>query len=128
MTVFDDGHHVRDYVFIDDVVSAFLTAGSHSSELSGNYYVIGSGQGFRIVDAINLVADRVKLLHGYRPQVQHVPAPEGLSPIEERDFVADTGLFQAATNWRANVTLEQGIDRTIEYTTHQAPAYSEFSA
>lgn len=115
LTVFGDGASVRDYVFIDDVVDAFLTAGAQARYLSGNYYVIGTGRGFRIVDAINLVADRVKLRLGRRPAVVHVTPPDGISPIENRDFIADSGRFRSATGWVPRVNLSDGIDQTLDY-------------
>ena len=115
LTVYGDGEHIRDYIFIDDVVTAFLTAGKCADSVSGNYYVIGSEQGTKIVDAVNLVADRVALVKGHRPEVLHIPAPEGLGPIEERDFVADSSLFRSATGWAPKVLLTEGIDRTIQY-------------
>jgi nucleoside-diphosphate-sugar epimerase len=115
LTVYGDGHNIRDYIFIDDVVSAFLAAGHSASGVSGNYYVIGSGQGTSIVDAVNLVSDRAETRLGSRPEVKHIPAPEGLSPIEDRDFVADSRLFSSTTGWAPKVSLEHGIDRTIEY-------------
>jgi len=115
LTVYGDGARVRDYIFVDDVVSAFLEAGSHAAAISGNYYVVGSGQGFRIVDAINLVATRVEHALGHRPVVQHVPSPESQALIENRDFVADTGNFRSATGWAHQVSLAEGIDSTIQY-------------
>jgi nucleoside-diphosphate-sugar epimerase len=121
LTVYGDGNHVRDYIFIDDVASAFLTAGAASDKVSGNYYVIGSGEGYKIVDAIHLVADQVESILGYRPEVRHVPTPEGMSLIEDRDFVADTSLFRSSTGWTPQISLEEGIDRTIKYAISQTP-------
>jgi nucleoside-diphosphate-sugar epimerase len=115
LTVYGDGAQIRDYTYIDDVVSAFVTAGSMASTLKGEYYVIGSGQGFRIVDTFNLMADRVKVSQGFRPQVTHVSPPDSQAAIENRDFVADTHLFRSATGWTPQVSLSDGIDRTIEF-------------
>ena len=115
LTVYGDGHNIRDYIFIHDVVSAFLAAGHSASGVSGNYYVIGSGQGTSIVDAVNLVADRAETRQGGRPEVKHIPAPEGLSSIEDRDFIADSSLFSSTTGWVPKVSLANGIDRTIDY-------------
>jgi len=115
LTVYGKGERVRDYVFIDDVVRAFLMAGVASGKTRGNYYVIGSGTGTRIVDAMKMVADRVKLRLGCRPELTNVPPPAGLLPIEERDFVADTGRFREATGWQARVSLPDGIDLTLDH-------------
>ena len=115
LTVYGDGLHIRDYIFIEDVARAFLMAGAAARRLAGNYYVVGSGTGTRIVDAFKLVADRVACWTGFRPEVVHVPQPDGMSSIEERDFVADTTLFRSSTGWRPETPLSQGIDRTIDH-------------
>jgi nucleoside-diphosphate-sugar epimerase len=122
LTVYGKGEWVRDYLFIDDAVGAFLLAGNAATNIGGNYYVIGSGTGTRIVDAINLVADRVQHHGGHRPEVVHVPPPESSSPIEDRNFVADTGKFRSATGWQPQVSLADGIDRTISYFTSHVDA------
>jgi nucleoside-diphosphate-sugar epimerase len=122
LTVYGDGTNVRDYIFIDDVVSAFLAAGADASKLSGNYYLVGSGEGTRIVDAFTLVADRIEFKMGFRPAIDHVPSPESLSPIEDRDFIADSRAFRLATGWVAQVSLSDGIDRIIEHLVAQQEA------
>ena len=115
LTIYGDGKFVRDYMYIGDVVDAFLAAATRMADVSGSYYVIGSGLGHRIVDAVSMVADSVMRKTERRPQVVHVPPPAGLSPIEERNFVADTTSFRAATGWEPRISLADGIDRTIDY-------------
>jgi len=115
LTVYGTGEQVRDYIYVDDVIRAFLTAGAWAQSISGNYYVIGSGTGFRIVDAINMVADRAEGITGRRPTVAHVTPPTPLPAIEERDFVANTQRFQSATGWDPLVSLADGIDRTMNH-------------
>ena len=115
LTVYGNGAFVRDYVFIDDVVTAFLIAGSKIDVLNGKYYVIGSGTGTRFVDAANVVADRVWHKKGFRPSVVHVPPPDTLLTIEKRNFIANTARFKEATSWTPRVSFVEGIDHTIEY-------------
>ena len=115
LTVYGDGLPVRDYVFIDDVARAFLAAGSRIDALNGRYYVIGSGTGTRLVDAVNLVRDRVELRTGRSPKVVHMEPPTPQLAIEERNFVADTRRFTSAAGWSPQVSLADGIDRTIEF-------------
>ena len=115
LTIYGDGEFVRDYLFVDDVVSAFLTAGSRMGLLSGGYYLIGSGAETRFVDAVNLVADSVAQRTGQRPPVVHVEPPESLLPIEKRNFVANPAKFTGATGWASQVSLQEGIDLTIDH-------------
>lgn len=113
LTVYGTGEYVRDYIHVDDVARAFLAAAAHAETLSARHFVIGSGVGTRIADAIALVAERVAVRTGRRAEVTHVPAPADLSPIEARHFVADTSAFTAATGWRPHFALADGIDDTV---------------
>ena len=115
LSIYGDGEFVRDYLFIDDVVSAFLRAGSRMGLLSGDYYVLGSGIETRFVDAVNLVADRVAQRTGQRPPVVYVEPPDSLLPIEKRNFVANPAKFASATGWAPQVSLQEGIDLTIDH-------------
>lgn len=108
------GAFVRDYIFIDDVVSAFVMAGAMIGDISGRAYVIGSGAGTRLVDAAHLIADCVESHTGFRPPVLHAEPPAGQVAIDQRSFVADTTRFSGATGWQTGVSLKDGIDRTID--------------
>jgi UDP-glucose 4-epimerase len=119
LTVYGDGNYVRDYIHVDDVARAFLDAAAGIDRVNGQYFVIGSGHGCTIAEAINLVADRVERKTGKRAPVVHIAPPAFLSPIEARNFVADTARFTQATEWKASISLVEGIDRTIEYLLHE---------
>lgn len=112
ITVYGDGSHLRDYVFIDDIARAFITA-ADQEHTSGKHFIIGSGAGHSLAETFSLVADRIAQATGTRPHVQNTPWPEGTSPIEFRNFVADPIAFQNATGWTCKISLVEGIDRTI---------------
>jgi nucleoside-diphosphate-sugar epimerase len=115
LTVYGDGALLRDYIFIDDVARAFLLAGVAMNQVNGRFFVLGTGRGQSILDAVNLVAERTARKTGRRATVTHLPPPEGLLAIEQRNFVADTTRFRDATGWKPEVSLEEGIDRTIDH-------------
>jgi nucleoside-diphosphate-sugar epimerase len=114
LTIYGCGDHLRDYVYVEDVSRAFLEAALNIDRLNGGYFVIGSGKGHTLKEAINLVADRVALKLGRRVGVVHVDPPVPQSPIEARNFVADSRRYSQATGWQARYSLPEGIDRTIE--------------
>ena len=115
LTVYGEGNYVRDYIFIDDVVSAFLMAGAGINSADGSYYVLGSGAGHTIKEMVETVRKIANEMVGGSVEIQHVATPPDLSQIEFRHFVADTSLFQSHTGWRPTVSLEEGIGRTIEF-------------
>jgi UDP-glucose 4-epimerase len=121
LTVYGKGDYIRDYVYIEDVVRAFLYAAANIERLNGHHFVIGSGEKHTIAEVFNLIAERVALRTGKFVSVVHVDMPASLSPIESRNFVADTGAFNHATKWSVTCSLVDGIDRTIEAFLH--PSY-----
>jgi UDP-glucose 4-epimerase len=114
VTLYGDGHAVRDYVYVDDVANAFLAAGSRPAILDGSHFVIGRGIGHSLREAFMLVAERVG--HATRKEIRVVRTKPPTAPaaIESRNFVADTSRFRGATGWQPRVDLADGIDRTIE--------------
>jgi UDP-glucose 4-epimerase len=112
LTIYGTGQYVRDYLFIEDAIAAFVATLERAADASGRYYVVGSGQGHTVADAIKLVALAAEK-RGKHPRVTHVPMPDTASPIESRNFVADSSALTSATGWRAQTSLDAGIERTF---------------
>jgi nucleoside-diphosphate-sugar epimerase len=115
LTIYGKGEYLRDYLYIEDVVSAFMRAAMFIHLLNGKHYVLGSGEGYKIADAIHTVADRAELVTKNDILVEHIEPPVGLSPIEDRVFVADSTAFSKATGWKARYSLIEGIDKSLSY-------------
>lgn len=112
LTTYVNQSSIRDYVFIDDVVSAFMAAGACCGSTRSPIYIIGSGEGHSIADVWKLIADCVSSHIGKIVPVRFDDSVK-IEPLEMRSFVADTGLFQKATGWKPRVELAQGIDDTV---------------
>lgn len=113
LTVYGAGDFLRDYLFIDDAVNAFLMAAVSLDQLNGRHVVVATGQGHSIRDAFAAIAARVEARCGRRVTVTSEPG-HALTAIEQRHFVGDASRFTAATGWRPACSLAEGIDRTIE--------------
>lgn len=114
ITIYGQGKQLRDYVFVDDVARAFALAATSIARTNGLHFVIGSGEGHTIAEAMRIVSQRVALKTGIEVALEHVDPPRPQSPIEARNFVADARRFSEFTGWRARFPLAEGIDRTIE--------------
>ena len=112
--VYGSGDYVRDYIYIDDVVAAFLLAGRDGEGLNGRHFVIGSGQGIVLKDAFALAVERVHAKTGRTAPLEFVDPPQDVLSIDAQNFVANTDAFNNATGWRATWLLSRGIDRTID--------------
>jgi nucleoside-diphosphate-sugar epimerase len=110
VTIYGDGRYLRDYIFIDDVVSALVLAAKSADRTDGRYFCIGSGRGVSLKDAflkVMSIAAEVTGVHAYH---EYVPPPEDLAKIEFRNAVVDSNAFSQATGWRPNFDFEEGLD------------------
>ena len=103
ITLYGDGMQVRDILFVDDLVDAFLLAEQHGARLSGRAFNMGGGP----ANAISLLdlLDRIEELHGTRPRTRSDEWRTG----DQRYYVSDTRAFEQATGWRRRVTAAEGI-------------------
>jgi nucleoside-diphosphate-sugar epimerase len=109
LTVFGAGDQLRDYTFVDDIVDALSRAAAHAAALSGQHFVIGSGDRRTMADIIQLVAARAGV------DVRRANPPADQDPIDRRSYVVNASAFTRATGWSTAVTLEEGINRTFDW-------------
>lgn len=114
LTVFEDGNYLRDFLYIEDAVCAFLSAAVHASPLSGNYFVIGSGSGHTIKEALEALRQEAFSLTGKIPELRAVIPETGLSLIETRNFVANNQKFSRITGWKPKVSLLEGLVKSLQ--------------
>src|SRR3954453_7696063 len=101
-TVFGDGLQTRDYVYVEDVVRANLVA---AESAAGGPFNIGTGREASVLDLITALAPLAT--DGFVPD--HAPERPG----EVRHIALDTTRARAELDWQAQVTLEEGLERTL---------------
>lgn len=103
--VFGDGGKTRDYVFVDDVVDAFVKAAGEA----------GGGQRFNIGTGVE-TSDRQ--LHSAVAAAVGGPDDPEFHPDRLGDLrrsCLDIGLAEKVLGWRPRVELDDGVRRTVEY-------------
>lgn len=113
LPLYGDGKYIRDYVYVKDVAAAFLRAGLKAAGLKGRRFIIGSGKGHSLLQAFKLVSEIAALRTGKKARVVRIAPQGGITPLDKRNFIADSGLFRRATGWRAKYGLPEGIEGTI---------------
>ncbi|MCW0398501.1 ADP-L-glycero-D-manno-heptose-6-epimerase [Xanthomonas sacchari] len=114
ITVYGDGRQVRDLLFVDDLVEAFLQCQAQMPRLSGRAFNMGGGP----ANAASLreVLRRIESLVGHRLELAHAAPRVG----DQRYYVSDTRAFAAATGWSPRVGAEAGIARLHRWLHTQA--------
>lgn len=105
ITLYGDGRQVRDVLFVDDLVDAFLLARDRMASLSGRAFNLGGGPGSTL--SLLQLVDRIEALHGRRPELTH----DDWRPGDQRWYVSDTSAFRAATGWAPRVGLDEGLEK-----------------
>src|SRR5262245_31936082 len=107
--IFGDGSQVRDFVFVDDAVDAFLRAGFCDS-CDGEVFNVGGQEPIAHKDLVDLLIDAAGT-----GRVTYVPWPEDKKRIDIGSFYSDSSKFSRTTGWKPAVNLRDGFLRTIEY-------------
>lgn len=98
LTIVGDGAQTRDFTYVSDVVSAFLTAAEKGDV--GQVYNVGSGATVSVNRLVELIgADRVD----YLPK----------RPGEPDCTFADITKIRTELGWIPTVTIEEGVDRLL---------------
>ena len=109
ITVYGDGLQTRDYIYVDDVVDAFVRA-ALCSETDGEAYYVGSGVETVFLDMVKAIIAVVG-----KGTYVHVPFPPERQRIDIRRFVVTYAKLNRDTGWKPQIDLEDGIRRTAEY-------------
>lgn len=99
-----DGKQTRDFVFIDDVVKAFLLA---VKEGKRGVFNIGTGK----ETSVRELFASIKKLTGFSGKILYGPAKKG----EQSRSCLDYSKAERKLNWRPEYTLEEGLRKTVEW-------------
>lgn len=109
LTIFGEGNQLRDYLYIDDLVEAFISAAS-VEEANGEAINIGSGQGTKFSDMAQAVIKGIGA-----GELKNVPWPTNYKQVETGDFVNDITKAKELLKWEPKISLEEGIRKTVEF-------------
>jgi UDP-glucose 4-epimerase len=113
LTYFGSGEYRRDFLHIEDVVEALVTAFKYSEIITQAAFNVGTGIGTSIRDALILVANKSEKITGEHVRVEQAEFPENSYQIEKRNSVVDANLFRTLTGWEPKITFEDGIEVSI---------------
>jgi UDP-glucose 4-epimerase len=105
-TIFGDGTASRDYVYVDDVVDAFVRAGAAPLNTVGTYN-IGTGEQATVSEVHGLIADVL----GSAESPSFGPFNSG----ELQAIALDATKARVDLGWIPRVDLTEGIERTMRW-------------
>jgi len=110
ITLYGDGRQTRSFCYVDDLIEGILRL-MRAPEGTTGPVNIGNPDEFTIRE----LAEEVSRLAGSRAAFVHRPLPQD-DPMQR---CPDIGKARALLGWQPQVTLEQGLRRTIAYFAEQ---------
>ena len=104
-TIFGDGSTSRDFVYIDNVVSANLKAAKAPAEASGRVFNVATGLRTTLLQAY----EEIKKITGYAGAVEFKPEREG----DIKHSLADISLARQVLGYEVVTPLAYGLEKTI---------------
>jgi CDP-paratose 2-epimerase len=109
ITLYGDGMQVRDILYVDDLVDAFLLAQANMPKVGGQAFNIGGGVG-NTMSLLQLL-DLIEEFHGVRPQTRG----GAWRPGDQRYYVSDVRKMKEATGWTPRVGVHEGVRRLFDW-------------
>jgi UDP-glucose 4-epimerase len=107
--IFGDGTQLRDFVYVDDAVDAFLRAGA-SDASNGEVFNVGGLEPIRHRDLVELM---IRIAGSGR--FRCVAWPPEKKAIDIGDFYADSSKIGSVLGWNPSVLLSEGLKRTFDF-------------
>ena len=107
--VFGDGSQIRDFVYVDDAVEAFLRAGA-TDTVNGEVFNVGGDEHLAHRDLVRLLVEVAGT-----GRFRFVEWPPEKKAIDIGSFYADASRFKAATGWAPEVSMRDGLARTFAF-------------
>jgi nucleoside-diphosphate-sugar epimerase len=109
LCVFGDGMQLRDPVYVDDAVEAFLLLGLQK-ELTDRSFNMGGPE----VLSLGEIACSASRTAGM-PEPQTVPFPSHLKAIDIGSYYSDSTRLRSSTGWTPKVDVAEGFARALEF-------------
>ncbi len=121
--VFNNGHHARDFTYVDDIVSGVVgvcdTVATPNETWDGTVpdpgtsmapyrlYNIGNNQPVQLMDYIHILEDKI----GKKAEINFLP----LQPGDVPETYADIDDLEKDINYRPDTPIELGIERFVNW-------------
>jgi nucleoside-diphosphate-sugar epimerase len=109
----------RDYVYIDDVIDAYMACLTKAQKHEGEIFNIGGGRQYTLEDTARIILEKMGA---------SIPVSWNTKPAAEWDsefYEADITKAKEMLGWQPKYTFEEGIEKTIAWFREHSDMYKE---
>lgn len=109
ITLYGDGRQVRDVLFVEDLVDAFLLAMPNIDNISGQAFNVGGGprNTTSLLELLTLIGE----LNGTQPETRF----SDWRPADQQYYVSDIRKFSNLTGWSPKVSMQAGVAKLYHW-------------
>ncbi|MFH1459877.1 MAG: NAD-dependent epimerase/dehydratase family protein [Candidatus Omnitrophota bacterium] len=111
--------YVRDFIFIEDVIDAYVKVAENKEKIKGEIFNIGSGKEY----SIGGVVDKIIAVSKCKVNAKWGQTPN--SRLEPEVWQSDISKAHRLLGWKPKYSLEQGIEKTIDWFKSNAYLYNQ---
>ena len=110
---------VRDFIFIEDIVNAYLKCINLASQFKGEIFNLGSGK----ESSVSEVVEAVGQITNTKSEIQWRKIPP--RPWDTPHWQADINKISDCLKWKPKYSLKQGLEETIKWFKDNLYLYSK---
>lgn len=109
ISIFGNGKQVRDILYVDDLVDAFIQAHKHIDQIKGQVFNIGGGP--ENSTSLIEILEKIEELTGIKINKEFFEWRRG----DQYYYVSDTSKFSEATGWQPKYNIEHGLKALLQW-------------
>ena len=99
------GSQGRDFIYIDDVIQAFLLAGFNGKSQERKFYNVSSGR----------ITTLKKIINTIKQTEKGIKVEFNVEGEDKVSYCCDSMRFKRDFGWKPRTSLSQGIERSLKY-------------
>lgn len=107
LLIFGKGDQLRDYIYIDDLIQAFIIGAE--SDVQQQIYNLGYGEGISLTQMASLITKIVK-----KGNIKYVNWPKDYKSIETGSYISDISKIKKELGFKPKIGFEVGIQKTLK--------------
>ncbi|MDT0643915.1 GDP-mannose 4,6-dehydratase [Zunongwangia sp. F363] len=109
IVIYGNGKQVRDILFVEDLVDAFVLARKNIDKISGEVFNIGGGPSntVSLIEILQIIKEKT----GKEMEISFEDWRTG----DQHYYVSNTSKFEKATGWSRKHSVDQGVQKLLNW-------------